>query len=349
MNKPIFTGKWGKCHIQGIAVDKKNGYIYYSFTTKLIKAKMDGEIIGSIDGFTGHLGCIAFNEQDGCVYGSLEYKNDIIGRQIREKLGSDIQVEDAFYVARFDVHRIDKLGMSATDTDIVKCIYLDEVVKDYKDFGKNKQGEVVAHKHGCSGIDGLTFAPISGTQDGKKYLYVAYGIYWDTNRDDNDYQVLLCYDIDGWDKYAETLNQENMHKNGPSSPLHKYFVYTGNTTYGVQNLEYDTYKNAMLMAVYKGGKAEFPNYSLFAVDMSKPSQITELKGKEEKGETLSLLPLGLNQGEIYGWNFPYGSTGLFSFGNGEWLISHNRTEDGEECADIFKYIWNDKTAFELKE
>ena len=43
MTSPIFTGVWGKNHIQGIAVDKNRGYIYYSFTTKLVKAKMNGE------------------------------------------------------------------------------------------------------------------------------------------------------------------------------------------------------------------------------------------------------------------------------------------------------------------
>ena len=71
MKLPIFTGAWGNCHIQGIAVDLKKGYIYYSFTTKLIKATLDGEVVGSLDGLVGHLGCLAFTEADGCVYGSL--------------------------------------------------------------------------------------------------------------------------------------------------------------------------------------------------------------------------------------------------------------------------------------
>ena len=42
MNAPIFTGSWGKCHLQGIAVDRAGGYIYYSFTTKLVKARLNG-------------------------------------------------------------------------------------------------------------------------------------------------------------------------------------------------------------------------------------------------------------------------------------------------------------------
>ena len=82
----IFSGYHGKCHCQGIALDKKNGYIYYSFTTKLIKSDLNGNIIGSVDGLIGHLGCIDFHEADGKVYGSLEYKNDIIGREILKNL-----------------------------------------------------------------------------------------------------------------------------------------------------------------------------------------------------------------------------------------------------------------------
>jgi hypothetical protein len=45
MNAPIFTGTWGSCHIQGIALDPQGGYVYYSFTTKLIKSDLDGNIL----------------------------------------------------------------------------------------------------------------------------------------------------------------------------------------------------------------------------------------------------------------------------------------------------------------
>ena len=38
---------------------------------------MDGTIIGCVDGLLGHLGCIAYNRNDGRIYGSLEYKNDV--------------------------------------------------------------------------------------------------------------------------------------------------------------------------------------------------------------------------------------------------------------------------------
>ena len=108
--------------------------------------------------------------------------------------------------------------------------------------------------------------------DGKKYLYVAYGIYSDTDRKDNDYQIILRYDIDEWDKFSKPLNQKNMHKCGPEKPDSKYFVYTGNTNFGVQNLEYDEKTNYMFMAVYQGKKEEFPNFPMYAVDMKKEAK-----------------------------------------------------------------------------
>ena len=348
MKQPIFTGTWGKCHIQGIAVDRKGGYIYYSFTTKLVKATLDGEIIGSLDGLVGHLGCIAFNEDDGRVYGSLEYKNDNIGKGILNALGDSEKYEDGFYIARFDVDKIDRLDIPAENSGIMNCIYLSEVVSDYLGVGKNKKGEEVPHRYGCSGIDGTTFAPLPAKSgDSKKYLYVSYGVYFDTEREDNDHQVILCYDIADWDSYARPLDQKNMHKSGPEKPLHKYFVYTGNTSFGVQNLEYDRHTDSILMAVYRGYKPEFPNYDLFALDLTREAKVEKLVGIGEEGELLSLKKIGKNREgeEIYGWYFPHGSTGLYSFGNGEWLISENRLTTEGQCSYIYKYRWDEVHPF----
>ena len=78
----IFSGVRGPFHVQGIAVDLKQGYIYFSFTTELLKMDLQGNLIGSVKGLTGHLGCLTMNPEDGRVYGSIEYKNDAIGREI---------------------------------------------------------------------------------------------------------------------------------------------------------------------------------------------------------------------------------------------------------------------------
>ena len=317
MQKSIFTGKWGKCHIQGIAADIKGGYIYYSFTTKLVKATLDGEIVGFVDGLIGHLGCIAFNENDGCVYGSLEYKNDRIGKGIMNALARADDYEDGFYVARFEVDRIDRPHIPAENGDIMTCVYLGEVLSDYSATVLDEKGNEIPHRYGCSGIDGLTFAPLPASVDRKKkYLYVAYGVYGDEARRDNDNQVLLCYDTADWDKYFAPLCQADMHRKGPSEPLHKYFVYTGNTRYGVQNLEYDREENALFMAVYKGSKKEYPNFDLYICGLDRPAEIKKPHGLNEEMETLELLPLGEYHGEsgVWGWRFPYGATGLCSLG-----------------------------------
>ncbi len=80
--RSIYSGLQGKHHVQGIAVDIARGYVYFSFTTRLVKTDMQGRFIGSIEGLTGHLGCLALNPDDGKIYASLEYKDDAIGRGI---------------------------------------------------------------------------------------------------------------------------------------------------------------------------------------------------------------------------------------------------------------------------
>lgn len=350
MKQPIFTGSWGKCHIQGIAVDEEHGYIYYSFTTKLVKSTLDGKIVGCVDGLMGHLGCIAFNREDGRIYGSLEYKRDAIGREILEKLGQSADLTDAFYIAIFDGDKIDRMGMDAEKDGVMKNVYLEEVLRDYSGTGLDRWGNPVPHRYGCSGIDGLTFGPMFGEpHDSKQYLFVSYGVYSDVNRDDNDHQVILCYDTENWDTYAAPLSQSNMHRNGPSEPTDKLFVYTGNTRYGVQNLEYDPYKQVYFMAVYTGEKKQFPNYHLYAADARQAPEVQQLRGLNEYGKVVPLFQGGQRHepSGIRGWNFPYGSTGLFACGDGRYYISENHVSRSGQCSLIYRYVWDDDAAFVL--
>ena len=352
MKEPIFTGAWGKCHIQGIAVDQEKGYIYYSFTTKLVKSTLDGKIVGSVDGLMGHLGCIAFNKEDGRVYGSLEYKQDAIGRGILNKLGSTVKLEDAFYIAIFDVDKIDRMDMDAEKDGIMTSVYLKEVVDDYKGTGLDREGNVVAHRHGCSGIDGTTFGPMFGQPaDSKQYLFVCYGVYRDLSRDDNDYQVMLCYDTADWAKYEKPLSQTAMHKSGPEAPTEKFFVFTGNTHYGVQNLEYDPYKQAYFMAVYYGRKEKYPNYHLYAVAATVAPVVQKLQGMEMEGKVLQLLQAGrLHQATgIRGWDFPHGATGLYACGDGRYYICENHVCQSGQCGLIYRYVWSENEAFVLED
>jgi len=348
MQGAIFTGTHGNNHIQGIAVDPKKGYIYYSFTTMLIKAKLDGTIVGSVKGLSGHLGCIDFRESDGKVYGSLEYKNDIIGRGILKNLGTDKKLEDAFYIAIFDVDKIDRVDMDAEKDGVMTAVYLKKVVDDYNGSGTNKAGELVLHKYGCSGIDGTAFGPMPGSSDGREYLFVCYGIYGDVTRADNDHQVILCYDTADWESLAQPLSEDNMHHSGPATPLETFFVYTGNTRYGVQNLEYDSYTNGYYMAVYKGSKPEYPNFSLFEIDASMAPVQRKLKGLDEAGMCLTLKQVsGCKYTETPGWNFPLGATGLYAYGDGRFLISQNFVAKNGQCGLLLPHIYDETRGFLL--
>src|SRR5688500_11969240 len=124
-------GTWASGHVQGIAVDVQGGYIYYSFTDLLAKYDFSGKLIGTLVGWTGHLGDLDFNPADGKVYGSLEYGKD-----------------KAFYIAMIDASRLDRVGIEVTNTEILRTVYLPEVAKDF-----------TSGRYGCSGIDGVGFGP----------------------------------------------------------------------------------------------------------------------------------------------------------------------------------------------
>lgn len=294
----IYTGKFSTGHCQGIAVDTEKGYIYYSFTTCLVKADLTGKVIGSVDGLLGHLGCIDFNEADGMVYGSLEYKNDAIGRGVLRHAGVDGEITNAFYCAVFDVDKIDRMHMDACGDGVMRTAYLSEVVADYL-YSENG----VTHKHGCSGIDGTAIGPMPGEgRDGKRWLFVAYGIYGDVDRDDNDDQIILCYDIDEVRASAKPISQSSMHTSGPAAYHAKLRAFTGNTVYGIQNLEYDITTGDYYAAVYNGKKPIFANKPMYVIDGSAAPVNGRLRVKAVS-------------------DFPYGQTGMCALGDGLWYFS----------------------------
>jgi hypothetical protein len=336
-------GTWRSGHVQGVAVDVRGGYIYYSFTNLLAKYDFSGRLIGTLVGWTGHLGDLDFNPADGKVYGSLEYKED-----------------KAFYIAVIDVSRLDKVGVEAGKSEIFRTVYLPEVVKDYTadingdgvfegDDGKFR-GDVVAspdHRYGCSGIDGVSFGPGFGRTDGPRYLTVAYGVYGNTKRTDNDHQVLLQYDITDWARYASPLTEAAPHHHGPETPRGKYFVRTGGTRYGVQNLAYDETLQRWFMGVYQGQKPAFPNYLLFAVEARAQSVSADLIGVPgadgqgwEKGQVLALADDGLKDAAtgVRGWN-QKADVGLQSIGHGLFYIAANSKSEAGQSADLTLMRW----------
>lgn len=339
----IDSGYRGKFHVQSAAVDQKNGHVYFSFTDKLVKTDLEGNLIGSVTGIVGHLGDIHFDAESGKVYASLEYKDDSIGRGISQTLGKEVVSRNGFYVAVFEGEKITEPEMNAEEVDLLKTIYLKEVVEDY--LAEVKMGdEMIRHRHACSGIDGITIGPDIGKPDGKKkYLYVAYGVYGDTTRMDNDHQVILKYDIKKWDRYGGRLTQDNLHESGPRKPKEKYFVRTGNTRYGIQNLAYDSHSGNFYAAVYRGAKSQFPNYDLFVIDgFQKPVRGKVYSdGKMIRVKTLSLVKDGLHDADSgsRGWYFKWGTTGLEPLGKGLFYISHNRATEKGQATTLYKYRW----------
>ena len=323
--KDIFSGSYKTGHCQGIAVDAERGYVYYSFTTAIIKTDLTGKLVGSAYGLLGHLGCIAYNPADNRVYGSLEYKNDAIGRGILKANGQE-SIDDGFYIAIIDCEKLNRIDMDAVSDGVMTAVYLRDVVEDYH-AAVTENGREVLHRYGCSGIDGLTIAPVPGTDGPRDHVIVAYGIYSDTERADNDHQVLLSYPLSALTEYEKPLSQDTMHHSGPEAPEAKYFVFTGNTNWGIQNLEYDPYTGNFFACVYTGKKPQFPNPPMFVIDGHKPAVKQKLAGLEEEGLTLSLdAATGRN-----GLPFGYGSTGFYAFGNGYYAVSQDgHTEAGHD-------------------
>ena len=311
-------------------MDQQRGHVYFSFTTLLVKTNLQGEVLGTLGGFTGHLGDLDFNEANGRVYGSLEYK-----------------AQKAFYIAVIDGEKIDRPGLQAQNSEIFQTVHLAEVVDDYTAdlngdgvFDGNTS-DTPDHRYGCSGIDGVSFGPRFGETGGASFLTVAYGVYGDTKRTDNDHQVLLQYDASDWvARYARPLIEAAPHRSGPAKVDGKYFVYTGNTTYGVQNLEYDETGKRWLMGVYAGKKKSFPNYTLFAVAAAAKPVSAKLSGTGETGPLLPLAEEGLHDDTsgVRGW-FQKGDVGIVSLGDGLFYLAVNGTKDGKQTGRLELNRW----------
>lgn len=330
----LYGGAWEKPagHLQGAAADDENNYMYLSFTDRLVKVDMHtGEIVGSVTGLLAgsiygggaHLGDLAF--RDGKVYGSLEYK-----------------ATEKFYIAVFDVAKITGMDIDYKTPGVLTTMYMEEVVKDYKDelnAGEHLNGHAtLGHKHACSGIDGITFGPLPGDDSGKIYMTVAYGVYRHEERGDNDYQVILAYDPDAFE--GAYFDQNNPHEIGPKL-YKKLFVYTGNTSYGVQNLEYDRVTGDYWMVVYEGRKAQFDNRPMYIVDGKVAPQLQKLQlGNhpcygDMEGECLTLKAAAGTLHEESGvWGIPQmpytADKGFISLGNDYYYVADGHKEEDKE-------------------
>lgn len=348
----IFSGNYKEGHVQGIAVDRERGFVYYSFTTILVKTDLDGRFIGSVSNLAGHLGCITYDRERNSLYGSLELKHDVIGRSIVDRTGRALAEEDAFYLVEFDLSRIDRADMDAERDGIMRAVWLSDVVSDY---AASDEVDGLPHRYGCSGIDGVALGPSFGeSPDAEPKIMVAYGIYREPERTTNDHQVLLRFDRSIFEHFGEPLDQSSPHHSGPDAAEARYFFYTGNTTFGVQNLEYDPNSRNWFVAVYPGIKETFENFKMFVIDGTKAPMRAPLDGRAgEEGLLLSSAKLGESgkDARIFGSNFNWGSTGMAAIGDGIFYFSHNGAIKEEKLffSNIKKYRLNPKSPeiFEL--
>ncbi|MEU3601385.1 hypothetical protein ABZ714_22100 [Streptomyces sp. NPDC006798] len=263
----IDGGVWRSGHLQGTALDRTRGVMYFSFTNLLVMTDLSGRPLGSVTNIPGHLGDLDVDPVDGRLYGSLEYK-----------------AADAFYIAVFDPDRITRAGLDALTSGAMTTVHLGQIAEDYTaDMNGDgvfdgDTGDTPDHRYGTSGIDGLSFGPVLGGGGGNR-LTVTYGVYGNTARQDNDHQVLLQYDIRDWGRYERPLSTADPHRSGPAAYDGRYFVHTGNTAFGVQNLAWDPATGDWLMAVYRGKKPDFPNYTFYVIDGSAPVRVAPVRGQ----------------------------------------------------------------------
>ena len=340
-------GMWDAGHVQGIAVDKARREMYFSFTTMLVKTDFEGNVLGTLTGFLGHLGCLTFNEADGKVYGSLEYKDDAIGRGILRKANSDRSFETAFFIAIIDGSRIDRRGIDASSGGVLKTVLIQDAVRDYEAVSGG-----LKHRYACSGIDGVSIGPAFGKKGGKRFLTVAYGIYGDTTRVDNDYQVLLQYNPSVLNSLASDFSQDSFVFSGPESPARKCFVFTGNTNWGVQNLCYDPASRNWMMFVYAGSKKIYPNGDLYMVEAGTTPRREQLAGSPD-GEYGLVLALGRNgmkddRNGITYWKQGLGAYGSASLGNGFFYLAAPSRENGMQGATARLFKWTGNTPSPLE-
>ena len=305
----------GNSHLQGICVDDKMEYMYFSYTSALAKVDMKtGKVVGSVGGFGqgsfgtpggAHLGCLAY--YDGKIYGSLEYKEP--GKK--------------FFVAVFDEDAITDIGMDMKEMDTgVYGILLEEPTSDFRDplndtvsgsdgFAVNE--EKAGHKFGCSGIDGVTFAPMPGDSSGKMYMFVAYGVYGNNDywkgRYDNNYNVLQVYDTEKFDSTEDPVLRRFTYERGLSADYEPdealaaedtLYVWTGTTSYGAQNIERDRDTDDIVLYTYGPAMSWSKGHTMYVVDGSQAPVEKEIEvGQSNKNPDQAAHDAAVAKAEMY--------------------------------------------------
>lgn len=318
-------GSWPSPHVQGIAVDRERGLALFSFTDRLVKTDLAGTVLGSVTGLPAHLGDITLNPQNGKVYGSIFW--------------GDENPYYAPYIAIFDPEQIHEIGESPQRNPAISLVHLKQLLADrFVDLDGDGEPDGL---YATAGVDGVGFGPRFGSTTGDWLLTVTHSQWPDADRDDNNHQILVQYDAEDFDTYAEPYDTSKPDPtSGPTEIDGQYFVYTGTTRWGIQNLAYDPTLERWLMGVYAGDKPDSLNYTMFAVEAASQPVKQELRGVGVEGETLPLAEDGLRDETtgIRGW-FQKADVGLQAMGDGLYYLSTNSVVDGQQTATLTLTTW----------
>ncbi|MGO1200944.1 MAG: hypothetical protein ACTMKY_13710 [Dermabacteraceae bacterium] len=308
-------------------MDRERGLAFFSFTDRLVKTDLDGTVLGSITGLPAHLGDITLNPKNGKVYGSIFW--------------GDENPYYAPYIAIFDPEQMHEIDESPERNSALSLVHLKQLLADrFVDLDGDGTDDGL---YATAGVDGVGFGPRFGSTTGDWLLTVTHSQWPDVDREDNDHQILVQYDPDVFDTFAKPYDTSKPDPtSGPTEIDGQYFVFTGATRWGIQNLTYDPTLGRWFMGVYAGSKPEFPNFTMFAVEAASQPVRQELRGVGVDGDTLPLAEDGLEDAAtgIRGW-FQKADVGFQAMGDGLYYLCENSVVDGLQAATLTLSVWTD--------
>ncbi len=324
-------------HVQGADTDRYGDYFYYSFMDRLVKQDSKGRIVGSVTGFDGHLGDVAYNKQDGKVYATLTSST-----------------EKKCYIAIFDPDAITDMNMTPAAT--CTFVYVGAPIAALatsNGYGLTDEWLTLGGKYGVTdAIDSCTFGPKFGADDGKYYLTLGLGTVAKAteitvdgerktavDRTDNDYLVLVQFDVSAWGDFAAPTLAE---ASGPETFDGTFFHYYGYHDYGIQNLCYDAYQDIYFITAYDGSKGmDVTPYNFYAIDPSAAEEKTLIGNGDEKGMVVT-SKYGLGGGNYdKGYYFICG-TGFVSLHDGTYYkcdVNYTNYAEQKHGAQLDLYEW----------
>ncbi len=309
-------------------MDQENQFMYTTWTNIFAKQDMEGNTIGTVTGFPGHMGDCTFNAEDGKVYATVWIPKNPYDYTYTQ--------EDHYLLAIIDVDKINQVGMKFNEGDVMRFVRLSNLE------AYNRSGQ-----YGLGGVDGCTFGPQFGTTTGPNLLTIAANFPMDLTRTDNDYQMLWQYE---WTNIWENARAfDGTLADLPTwapTPLDEYFMYTGNGDWGIQTMEYDSYNQLWFFNLYDVHRQGFTSYNLHVVSAASAPVEEEIKGQPTTttGKVLKQIEKGEHDETNGIWSFAYyeACTGLESLGDGYFYVCESLERNATTNnygAKVYKVTW----------